>query len=353
MRKIKALKRKNLILTLITLSLAVFCLALLVGASLNADLSLAESPCTHENFLKGDCTKCADCGEDNGNEHNILIQGNFNCTAPDYCIIKDCNFVIREGNPSHTYGTKPDNCTHDGTCLSCSYPGIPGIQHLPNGAKAKDCMADERCAVLACNVLIEAGNLSHSFLAEKTTQNALKTQVSCELSAIYFKSCTNCIKISDSNVEIFIFGEPLGHEYDWIETTAPTESEFGEETLACLLCDKTDGTRELPMLEKGTTEPPAEPPIEPPIVQPPVEPPITEPPIEPPNPPNNQSPENGGNGGNKDLSTGAIVGIVLSSVFVFITALFSATAILIFKLKDETIYEILSFFLAVRGKLGI
>jgi len=42
--------------------------------------------------------------------------------------------------------------------------------------------------------------------------------------------------------------DPCSHEWEWVETTAPTEAEAGEETYTCLICDETGEKRTLPAI---------------------------------------------------------------------------------------------------------
>lgn len=96
----------------------------------------------------------------------------------------------------------------------------------------------------------------HSYTAEVTKAEALKSAATCTEAAVYYKSCAGCGAVSTSESDVFTSGTALDHDWtEWTETTAPTCTEKGEETRTCKRgCGVTPETRDVAATGHGDWE---------------------------------------------------------------------------------------------------
>ena len=79
--------------------------------------------------------------------------------------------------------------------------------------------------------------LGHDFNAETVDGKYLETPADCENAAVYRKSCTRCGEPSDKDTDLFVAGEPLGHDMgEWETTQEPNCTEKGAKIRKCSRC---------------------------------------------------------------------------------------------------------------------
>ncbi|MCQ2214899.1 MAG: hypothetical protein MJZ31_03150, partial [Bacteroidales bacterium] len=112
------------------------------------------------------------------------------------------------------------------------YMQLVDNQHVPQTPTFDGCSSDKLVINVACTEYLnnvtpkqwgdfKEINRIHNFTAEEAKEEALKSAATCLDKAVYYRSCSTCGHVHESDDDVFEYGSALGHEYTSETATAP------------------------------------------------------------------------------------------------------------------------------------
>lgn len=135
-------------------------------------------------------------------------------------------------------------------CTTCEEEGKTHLVHLDAEVSYSDKVAtcmEEGLRTYTATVKTDLGNfadtrvktlpkISHDFTQEKAEAKYLVKSATCTEPAVYYKSCPVC---GEAGSNIFVYGEPLGHDWTVKKVVEPTTSSKGYTEYVCSRCSET------------------------------------------------------------------------------------------------------------------